>query len=318
MMSNSTWEGENPANGAICRVARGEEIERGLAMILASSGKAPTQTQLREFIDYTAQRHIDLKAMWVVESGGQMVWSALPMCSPGRTLLLFAPPFTFGGYRSAAADLIDCVCAHYTSRDVHLAQVLLDPPDALSRTFYAELKFREIAELIYLQMQLPKSVKPPELMPGAQWVRYSPQTHRLFAEAILQTYRDSLDCPALSGLRDIEDIIAGHKATGEFDPDRWFLLRQGDQVLGVLLLAAISPGDALELVYVGLLPEARGRGVGTLMIRQAQWCTANVDRRRLTLAVDATNSPALRLYYRHGMQRVGARLAMIRDLRVHP
>ena len=48
--------------------------------------------------------------------------------------------------------------------------------------------------------------------------------HALFAETILQTYRDSLDCPGLNGVRQIEDIIAGHKASGEFDPALWFLL----------------------------------------------------------------------------------------------
>ena len=37
---------------------------------------------------------------------------------------------------------------------------------------------------------------------------------------------------------------------------------------------------------------------------------------RLSLAVDANNAPALRLYYRHGLQRVGSKIAMMRDLRL--
>jgi hypothetical protein len=36
---------------------------------------------------------------------------------------------------------------------------------------------------------------------------------------------------------------------------------------------------------------------------------------RLCLAVDALNVPALKLYYRQGMQRVGSKLALMRDLR---
>ena len=37
--------------------------------------------------------------------------------------------------------------------------------------------------------------------------------------------------------------------------------------------------------------------------------------KRLTLAVDSRNAPALKLYYRHGMQQIGAKTAMLRDLR---
>jgi ribosomal protein S18 acetylase RimI-like enzyme len=44
--------------------------------------------------------------------------------------------------------------------------------------------------------------------------------------------------------------------------------------------------------------------------------TACVDgRENLSLAVDSRNQPALRLYYRHGMRRIGSRIALIRDLR---
>jgi len=35
----------------------------------------------------------------------------------------------------------------------------------------------------------------------------------------------------------------------------------------------------------------------------------------LTLAVDSRNAPAMKLYFRHGLKRVGSRSAMIRDLR---
>ena len=36
---------------------------------------------------------------------------------------------------------------------------------------------------------------------------------------------------------------------------------------------------------------------------------------QLSLALDSRNAPAAKLYYRHGMRRVGSRLAMLRDLR---
>jgi ribosomal protein S18 acetylase RimI-like enzyme len=38
-------------------------------------------------------------------------------------------------------------------------------------------------------------------------------------------------------------------------------------------------------------------------------------RSDLSLAVDSRNVPALRLYYRHGLRRIGSRTAMVKDLR---
>jgi ribosomal protein S18 acetylase RimI-like enzyme len=74
------------------------------------------------------------------------------------------------------------------------------------------------------------------------------------------------------------------------------------------------PADTLELVYLGLTPAARGRGLGDLMMRRALALAAADGAGRLSLAVDSDNVPALKLYYRHGMQRVGAKLALMRRL----
>jgi ribosomal protein S18 acetylase RimI-like enzyme len=153
-----------------------------------------------------------------------------------------------------------------------------------------------------------------------RWQTYSPALHERFAQTILASYGGSLDCPGLNGIRDIEDVIAGHKATGEFDPRLWFLLESGDgrdqgAAAGVLLLSRLPHADNVELVYLGLTPAARGKGLGDVMMRQALHAVAAEGLSRLSLAVDSTNTPALHLYYRHGMQRIGSRVAMIRALR---
>jgi ribosomal protein S18 acetylase RimI-like enzyme len=51
------------------------------------------------------------------------------------------------------------------------------------------------------------------------------------------------------------------------------------------------------------------------MIHLATQDVARRQRSELSLAVDSRNTPALRLYYRHGFRRVGSRVAMVRDLR---
>jgi hypothetical protein len=147
------------------------------------------------------------------------------------------------------------------------------------------------------------------------WETYSPQTHGLFAAAIQGSYRQSLDCPGLTGMRDITDVIDGHKTTGEFDPRLWRVLCRDGQPMGVLLLSRIVGTDALELVYLGLVPEARGHGWGDLMMQEAMSSVMRENRRRLSLAVDKINTPALKLYGRFGLSPLTSKLAMIRDLR---
>ena len=144
---------------------------------------------------------------------------------------------------------------------------------------------------------------------------YTEQTHVLFSTAIQQSYAQSLDCPGLSGMRHMEDVLAGHKAAGEFDPQSWFVLLDHDIPVGVVFLNPLPANQTLELVYLGVIPAARKKGVGQFLFRHALATAALSAFPRLSFAVDSGNGPALNLYYRHGMQRIGSKIAMLRDLR---
>jgi mycothiol synthase len=204
----------------------------------------------------------------------------------------------------------------------------------VARLYREVCQFEPLAELIYLERAVHRA--PQEQPPlGFAWETYSSSNHDDFARAVTATYAGSLDCPRLNGRRDIEDVLAGHKAAGEFDPKLWFLLRkqgsstrsrQGpstssgqnddrDSLAGVLLMSRSTRTDAVELVYLGLQPAYRGRRLADAMMRHAFATVAAIGSRRLSLAVDSNNVPALRLYRRHGMTQVCSRLALLRDLR---
>ncbi|MGD0768357.1 MAG: GNAT family N-acetyltransferase [Tepidisphaeraceae bacterium] len=309
--------------GIICRRANPGEIPAAVGMILGSPGQPAPAAQVAEFINSSPQRRIDVQGIWVAEgkasaaeTSGRLIWAVLPILNPGKTLLLLTSFRMDDSVVPAVSRLVAEICGHFARQGVQLAQVLLEPQHDSARRLFATAGFIDIAELIYLQGQVPRHAKSAAVPQGMRWLDYSAETHGLFAEAILQTYRDSLDCPALSGLRDIEDVISGHQATGQFDPTLWRLLLQDDRPMGVLLLSGIPQSDGTELVYLGVVPEARGRGLGTILMRHAMELTLREHKRRLSLAVDSRNGPALKLYYRFGMQQVATRWAMIRDLRV--
>jgi mycothiol synthase len=295
------------------RVARPEEVHDGLALVLGADGPG-TDAQVQEFIEFATLRGIDLSNLWLAGGGGRLAWALLPVVSPGKTMLLLTPPSLPDGLD--VGPLIQLVCDWFAARGGHLGQALLNPEHSGVRDIFVQHQFKEIATLQYLQGTTRRTAQPPQLPDGFRWETYSQATHPLFARAISQSYRGSLDCPALNGLRDIEDIIAGHQASGLFDPQYWFVLLEADEPCAVLLLTRVPRNDLAELVYLGLVPAARRRGIGDLMMRQAIWAIRQMGLQRLTLAVDSQNAPALKLYYRHGLQHAGCKKAMLRDLRV--
>ena len=300
----------------LCRQAQRQEIEPALRLILVNEQGLASDQVVLEFLGFALQRGIDVNQSWVALSGQQIVWSLLPIVSPGRTMLLFTPArLPRGTPVTAVRQLTNAICGHFASEQVQLAQFLLDPHDTAVRDLYLSCGFETLAELVYLH-KIVKHVPTVDLPAGYEIVHYTPATHAAFAQAILRSYEGSLDCPALNGLRDIEDVIAGHKATGGFEPSLWHLMVENGQPRGVLILSPPAHTDSLELVYLGLSAAARGRGLGATMMRLAMHCVLQQQRKELSLAVDAKNQPALRLYYRHGLQRVGSRLALIRDLRL--
>ena len=314
-----------PATGStvdIRRVHRAE-VHAALQLILGSNGRPAPEEHVVDFLRYAVYRGLDLNDIWLAARGGRMVWAILPVISPGKTMLLFSPTHVpHNEQDTCVCPLVERVVQHYQNRTVDLAQVLLDPADANAVSVFTSCRFEPLAELIYLDRDVRRGgdAAPPA---GFAWETYSAANHHEFARAVAATYEGSLDCPRLNGRRGIDDVIEGHKAAGEFDPKLWFLLRDAGpsatgaaRAAGVILLNRSTRTDSLELVYLGLAPAYRGRQLGDAMMRHAVGTASAIGARRLSLAVDSNNAPALRLYQRHGMTRLCSRIALLRDLRV--
>jgi ribosomal protein S18 acetylase RimI-like enzyme len=68
-------------------------------------------------------------------------------------------------------------------------------------------------------------------------------------------------------------------------------------------------GPVLELVYMGVMPAWRRRGVGTLLLRRALARCREVGAKEITVVVDVRNTPARRLYERFAFTTVAQREA---------
>jgi ribosomal protein S18 acetylase RimI-like enzyme len=144
---------------------------------------------------------------------------------------------------------------------------------------------------------------------------YDPSHPAVFLETLNRTYELTRDCPEVSGVRTIEEVIQGHQTQGSLARDRWWLVRIGSvsQVgcwsalaagtpIGVMLTSQEKRGETWEVGYMGLIPEARKLGFGSEMLHKVL-AEARADAApRVTLSVDDRNVPAWRLYRRLGFE----------------
>ena len=180
-------------------------------------------------------------------------------------------------------------------------RLCLKPIRSRKKPCCARGDYNRLSELLYLvspNSEFPTS--PPAT--SLEFESYSPANHQRLARIVEATYQQTLDCPQLDGIRDVEDVLAGYRASGVFDASRWLIVRHDGADVGCLLLGDFPENDNWELVYMGVTPSARGHGWGIELVRYAQWRAGQAGRARLVLAVDAANGPAIRLYAAAGFQ----------------
>jgi ribosomal protein S18 acetylase RimI-like enzyme len=253
--------------------------------------------------------------LFVCPSGDQLsvVWSQR---LPGRTAALWPP----APANSAAKPLLQAASRFLDRHEVAITQILLELPRgevsaSLQATIHllATSGFHWLANLQYLVAE--KSIFPstPPILPLQFEARAGNQPRRL-AALIEQTYDGTWDCPSVEGIRPITDVLASYRATGNYQRQFWFFVQHQDHDVGVLLLAPHGSGEVWELVYMGIVPPARGHGYGCQLVQEAFWQTSLGGGQRLVLAVDESNGPALSTYHRTGLtgwdrRQVYARLA---------
>ena len=100
----------------------------------------------------------------------------------------------------------------------------------------------------------------------------------------------------LSGVREPADVIAGHRASGVFRPQSWWIAYEGQTPVGCVLSNDARMQHSAELIYLGVAPKFRGQGLGRVLLRRAVADAFDRGLTALTLAVDSRNHYALQLY----------------------
>lgn len=249
--------------------------------------------------------------LWWALRNGRCEAACAALQRPGHTALLLAPPLRGPAVVPAAqALLMRRLARSRLDEGDTLVQFFVRPDDHDGRHLAQSAELELLAELLYLRLDRPNRPPPPAEVPGLAWRTYDDAAAGQLGELIESTYLRSLDCPPLSGRRRIQDVLESHRHSGRFRPRSWLIADLDGRPAGCLLInSSAAEANCGDIVYMGVAEPFRGRGLGRAMIRRA---VAEMCRDRLaglTLAVDARNVFARRIYRDEGFYSVDRRLA---------
>lgn len=287
---------------------------QALAALVTRPAMTPNDVQrsVDLLLHYADSHGLSLEHCLMALQEDRCTAACLCVDAPGRTSSVFLPA---GCDRPAAADatiqLLKEASRQAHTRGIQFLQGMVAPECAHESAVYRQAGFEELTQLIYLEADSTRPLTLSRPAPAVTWTAYRPETHQSFADTVLGTYEDSLDCGSLNGIRDIEDILASHRGVGEFNPDLWLLGTLADRPVGVILLAHLPDRWSYEVVYMGLLKAWRGRGFATTLLHRAFELARAAGILTVTLTVDERNDPALKLYRRFRFQEIARRKVWI-------
>ena len=290
--------------------------ESGMRLALRELEDAQYAVQKEAFCEAEKSSLPACVRIWGAFQKEILTGSLLVQVQPGRSALLWPPRQIAGESRETARHLIDIALQTLAETDVRIVQALLLTDAGEDADVLRLAGFRHFSDLLYLVCldrdfpTVPLASGP--LASGVEFLAIGREQDQRIAKLVEATYVDTRDCPAVNGLRCIEDVLLGYRATGEQDLQGWFVVRHRGEDVGCLIIADHPQHSTRELIYMGLVPAARRRGLGTVVIRQVLWLAAQTGQQRLVLAVDASNEPALRMYAAAGFQAWDRKSVFIR------
>lgn len=250
---------------------------------------------------------------------GQRLAGVYFTCLPGSLAMLGAMR-TLGGFEHLGSQLLTESVAEL--RDVlSIAQIqaAVDEKDLTGQRMLERSNFCYMSSVDQMWLDIGSSTQilPPyplssfsldsehekaDSRSGVHWTNATLLTEQQFTELLEATFHGSLDCPELSGLRPMNDVLSSFLMGQEFaEVSNWLVVWLEDDPVGCLLLAD-HPNLVSEIAYMGLVSVARHRGLGMELVRHATERAKRLGHSGLVLAVDVRNEPAIRTYARCGFR----------------
>jgi ribosomal protein S18 acetylase RimI-like enzyme len=285
------------------RPARPEEWAQAFQRIFQYLPQEDRQTRVDNALRLMRQGELEPDGVLVVADKQRLLGAMVCLPVPGASGLIWPPQASEESTQQEIEDqLLSCAIRWLQQRGAKLGQTLLAEKETCLAAPLERHGFVHITSLWYLRHNLELPAGPDAAAPELAYQAYLSSCSDLFHQTLMRTYEQTRDCPEVNGVRTLEEIVAGHQAQGIYDPARWLLALQAGEPVGVLLMAEISEWQGWDLSYIGVVPEARGRGIGRELTRKALGDARAAGATQVTLAVDTRNRPAWSLYLDLGFE----------------
>jgi GNAT superfamily N-acetyltransferase len=279
-----------------------------LAVLLSNLPVSEREQQICELLEAEREKLLSLDGLLAAVKDNQIVGAALFLMQPDRCAYVWRPVVLDSTDSAPVADaLLSDMGKRIQQENAWIGQCLIDPHETLDREALSRNGFPHLADLHYLSRPLADPI------PDSEEIRLTPirygqgENHERFRQVIERTYIGSLDCPGIQGNRTGEDAIISHQSTGVFLPDQWTIFSDERGDAGLLLLAEHPEQQAWEVVYMGIVPEARGNRYGREILLTGLAAAKSAGCESVVLAVDSNNQFARRLYDGLGFQQTETR-----------
>jgi mycothiol synthase len=268
------------------------ELTAACRMLFVSSGDAES---------FTA-RGIDPNGMFVAKDARGTIRGAVLVQALRGAGGLIVPPRVLGGSEHAAVEdaLAAAACAWLRSQGVTVCQAFASEDERPSMMPLERGGFQRVTQLSNMRREIDQNADRFAADKSLEREYYSPRLRAEFIRVLMATYDGTLDCSELNGLRTPEEVFDGFTPEPGRSAGPWLLVKSSGQSVGVVMLDRAGEAEAWEVAYLGLIPAARGRGLGEKLVRFALNEAAVAGVRALSLSVDVRNEPAIRCYRRNG------------------
>ena len=279
-----------------------------------------TAAAVDRFFAYARGQGLGLTLRRGADARGHPV-AVAALAGPGKAAVVLCSPLADAAAGAAAAEALRGLAAGLPPGSVRVAQALVETDRPHERAAFQAAGYESLATLVYLAGSVGDAARGgggasgPLRLAGVALGEetWSEAAAPRFAEAVEASYEGTLDCPGLVGRRPTAEVLDGHRAAGgpgAFAPRRWRVFSDEWGPVAVLLLARLPHEPTLEVVYLGVAPRARGRGLGRALLERARAEAQRAGAERVALAADAANTPALKLYRSAGFRTLQRRFAL--------
>jgi RimJ/RimL family protein N-acetyltransferase len=299
-------------SAAVIGPARREEMAVLFRLLFQHLPEEDRETRVANGLKMLRDKELTASGALVARAGGRLQGALFCQAVAGASGLIWPPQTQPEKNQEIEDQLIEHSCRMLADQGAKLVQSLLVEEEKSLADSLERNNFTHITQLCYMRHDLQILAA---LFREPDHLEYQPYTScnkNQFHQTLLRTYEATRDCPEVNGVREIEEVIAGHKNQGRHDPNTWWLAFHRGEPIGVLMTAEMPDMKSWELLYLGIVRETRGKGFGRELVRKAILEAHALEAPQLTLSVDARNEPAIKLYKKAGFEAYDRREVYLR------